>query len=157
MALRELALRFVADETEEDLLEYLRERTVGHVWETAERVMATVTGARGDEAVVHRAARIAARMKTTLEVVLVTEGERTGRLAERLTELASVAASVGAASTELTADDAETAVVDLATRHQVTQLVPVGAASRRGSSRADAAGDCSGCSRSRRHTGSTST
>ncbi|HLK45555.1 MAG TPA: histidine kinase, partial [Acidimicrobiales bacterium] len=123
VALRELALRFVADETEEDLLEYLRERTVGHVWETAERVMATVTGERGDEAVVHRAARIAARLKTTLEVVLVTEGERTGRVAERLAELAAVAASVDAMTSELTADDVEAAVVDLATRHQVTQLV----------------------------------
>ncbi len=123
VALRELALRFVADEAEEDLLEYLREHTASHVWETTERVMATVTGEPSDEAVVHRAARIASRLKTTLEVVLVAEGERTSRLAERLDALKQVAADVGAATTELTADDVATSVVDLATQHQITQLV----------------------------------
>jgi two-component system sensor histidine kinase KdpD len=123
VALRELALRFVADEAEEDLLEYLREHTASHVWETTERVMATVTGEPSDEAVVHRAARIASRLKTTLEVVLVAEGERTSRRAERLDALKRVAVDVGAATTELTADDVATSVVDLATKHQITQLV----------------------------------
>ena len=123
VALRELALRFVADEAEEDLLEYLREHAASHVWETTERVMATVTGEPADEAVVHRAARIASRLKTTLEVVLVAEGERTSRRVERLDALKQVAADVGAATTELTADDVATSVVDLATQHQITQLV----------------------------------
>jgi two-component system sensor histidine kinase KdpD len=123
VALRELALRFVADETEEELLEYLRERTVGHVWETTERVMAMVTGAPADEGVVHRAARIASRMKTSLEVVLVVEGERAGRVADRLSALERVAADVGASTTELAVDDLVTGVLDLATRRQVTQLV----------------------------------
>ncbi|HEV3328454.1 MAG TPA: sensor histidine kinase KdpD [Acidimicrobiales bacterium] len=123
VALRELALRFVADEAEEDLLEYLREHTASHVWETTERVMATVTGEPSDEAVVHRAARIASRLKTTLEVVLVAEGERTSRRAERLDALKRVATDVGAATTELTADDVAESVVDLATQHQITQLV----------------------------------
>ncbi|HEV3212259.1 MAG TPA: hypothetical protein VGZ03_02570 [Acidimicrobiales bacterium] len=123
VALRELALRFVADEADEDLLGYLRGRRVGHVWETTERVMAMVTGEPSDEAVVHRAARIAARLKTTLEVVLVADGERTSRLVERHTALARVATDVGATTTELTADDVATAVVDHAARNQVTQLV----------------------------------
>jgi len=123
VALRELALRFVADETEEELLEYLQERTVGHVWETTERVMAMVTGDAQDESVIHRAARIATRLKTTLEVVLVAEGERAGRRKDRLDALERVAADVGATATPLAADDLATAVVDLATRHQATQLV----------------------------------
>lgn len=123
VALRELALRFVADEAEEDLLEYLREHTASRVWETTERVMAMVTGEPDDEAVVHRAARIATRLKTTLEVVLVAEGERTSRRVERLGVLQQVAGDVGAATTELTADDVATAIVDLATQHQITQLV----------------------------------
>ncbi len=123
VALRELALRFVADEAEEDLLEYLREHTASHVWETTERVMAMVTGEPADEAVIHRAARIATRLKTTLEVVLVAAGERTSRNVERLDALKHVAADVGATATELTADDVATSVVDLATQHQITQLV----------------------------------
>src|ERR1019366_3899045 len=119
----ELALRFVADETEEDLLAYLRDRTVGHVWETTERVLAMVTGEPADEAVVHRAARIAARLKVALEVALVAEGERTGRRAARLDELGRLARDVGATTTELVADDVATSIVELATRHQTTQLV----------------------------------
>ena len=93
------------------------------MWETTERVMAMVTGEPADEAVVHRAARIALRLKTTLEVVLMAEGERTSRRIERLDALQHVAADVGATTTELTADDVATAIVDLATQHQITQLV----------------------------------
>jgi two-component system sensor histidine kinase KdpD len=123
VALRELALRFVADETEEDLLAYLRDKTVGHVWETTERVLAMVTGEPSDDAVVHRAARIASRLKANLEVALVSEGERTGRRATRLDDLARLAKDVGATATEIVADDVATSIVELATRHQVTQLV----------------------------------
>jgi two-component system, OmpR family, sensor histidine kinase KdpD len=123
VALRELALRFVADEAEEDLLAYLKGRSTGHVWDTAERVMAMATGEPADESVIHRAARIAARLKTSLEVVLVLDGERTPRLTERLDALARLAADVGATSTTLTADDVVTAVVELAASNQVTQLV----------------------------------
>jgi two-component system sensor histidine kinase KdpD len=130
VALRELTLRFVADETEEDLLEYLRQRTVGTVWETTERVMAVVTGDDGDEAILHRAARIALRLKTTLFAALVVDGERAGRRAERLGGLATVATDVGATILDVVADDVTDAVVELAARHQVTQLVLAGPAGR---------------------------
>jgi two-component system sensor histidine kinase KdpD len=123
VALRELALRFVADETEEDLLEYLRQRTTGHVWETTERVLAMVTGEGADESVIHRAARIASRLKAILEVVLVLEGEGGSKKIERLATLKQVANDVGAATIDLAADDPVASVVDLAQRHQVTQLV----------------------------------
>jgi two-component system sensor histidine kinase KdpD len=123
VALRELALRFVADETDEELLSYLADRTAGHVWETKERVLAMVTGSPGDEALIHRAARIASRMRTALEVVLVAEGERTSKVADGLAILARAAADVGASTTDIVADDIVAAVVDLARKHQVTQLV----------------------------------
>jgi two-component system, OmpR family, sensor histidine kinase KdpD len=42
-ALREMALRFLADETDEDLLEHLRRHEPDAVWETCERVTAAVT------------------------------------------------------------------------------------------------------------------
>jgi two-component system sensor histidine kinase KdpD len=123
VALRELALRFVADETEEELLAFLEQHSVSEVWETTERVLAMVTGAEMDDSVIHRAARIANRMKTSLEVALVVDGERTSALAQRIDALARAARDVGATTTELLADDVVAAVVDLATRHHVTQLV----------------------------------
>ncbi len=48
VALRELALRFVADETEEELLGYLVARHPDIVWDTAERIMVAVTAAAGN-------------------------------------------------------------------------------------------------------------
>ena len=47
VALRELALRFVADETDEELLRYLGNQQPGAVWDTAERIMVAITGAPG--------------------------------------------------------------------------------------------------------------
>src|SRR5271154_2579002 len=56
-ALRELALRFLADETDEDLLDHLRQRQ-GGVWETWERLMGAVTTAPGNDALMRRADRM---------------------------------------------------------------------------------------------------
>ena len=75
-ALRELSLRFVADETEEELLEYLRSKgAAGELWETTERIMVAVTGAPGNASVIRRAARIAARVKADLIAVHVISGD----------------------------------------------------------------------------------
>ena len=75
-ALRELSLRFVADETEEELLEYLRTKGAGgELWETTERIMVAVTGAPGNASVIRRAARIAARVKAPLVAIHVVSGD----------------------------------------------------------------------------------
>ena len=69
----------MADETEEELLEYLRSKgAAGELWETTERIMVAVTGAPGNASVVRRAARIAARVKSPLIAVHVVsaDGER---------------------------------------------------------------------------------
>jgi two-component system sensor histidine kinase KdpD len=63
IALRELALRFLADETDDQLLEHLQQQGSPAVWGTAERILAAVTGAPGTDGLLRRAARIAARVK----------------------------------------------------------------------------------------------
>ncbi|HEV2362317.1 MAG TPA: histidine kinase, partial [Acidimicrobiales bacterium] len=77
VALRELALRFVADETEEDLLDYLRHAHPDAVWDTSERILVAVTASPGIDGVMRRAARIAARVKGDLHAVLVSSGDAT--------------------------------------------------------------------------------
>jgi two-component system sensor histidine kinase KdpD len=100
IALRELALRFVADESDEELLGHLRQHQPQVPWETTERIMAAVTTAPGTDALLRRAARIALRYKAELEVVHVISGDTglTGdhQPAGRLQELA---ADLGAAGT----------------------------------------------------------
>jgi two-component system sensor histidine kinase KdpD len=75
IALRELALRFVADESDEELLEHLRRHQPQVVWETCERIMAAVTAAPGTDVLLRRAARIASREKGELDVVHVIAGD----------------------------------------------------------------------------------
>ena len=97
IALRELALRFLADETEEELLEHLRRHQTQVLWETTERIMVAVTAAPGTDAIVRRAARMAARVKGDLDVVHVVAGDGAARAHDQqLAVLRQLAADVGA-------------------------------------------------------------
>ena len=124
VALRELALRFVADETEEELLAYLRDRHPDAVWETRERIMVAATGAAGTDAVIRRAARIASRTKADLHVVHVISSEQVQRSdAGALDTLRRLADDLGAQWHELNRDEPARALVDFARDNQVTQIV----------------------------------
>ncbi|HXZ65328.1 MAG TPA: universal stress protein [Streptosporangiaceae bacterium] len=125
IALRELALRFLADETEEELLNHLRRRNVAQVWETAERIMVAVTGAPGDDAVIRRAARLAARVRGDLDVLhLDTGGDGTPSGRDTIGTLRAVAADVGARWHDGDAhDDPPHAIARFARQHQITQIV----------------------------------
>jgi two-component system, OmpR family, sensor histidine kinase KdpD len=123
-ALRELALRFLADETEEELLEHLRRHESDVVWETCERVMVAVSPAPGTDALVRRAARMALRLKGELDVLHVDASDATRPGDRRAVEkLRQLAADVGARWYEIQADDPTRAIVNFAQEHQITQIV----------------------------------
>jgi two-component system, OmpR family, sensor histidine kinase KdpD len=123
-ALRELALRFLADETDEELLEHLRRHESDAVWETCERVMVAVSPIPGIEALVRRAARMAARFKADLDVLHVDVSDATRPGDRKATEkLKQLAADVGARWYEVKGDDPIRAIVDFAQEHQITQIV----------------------------------
>ena len=124
IALRELALRFLADETDEELLEHLRRYESDVVWETCERVMAAVTPVTGTDALLRRAARMAARLKAELDVVHVTASDAT-RPADRpaVEKLRQLAFDVGARWYEIQDDDPARAIARYAQDHQITQIV----------------------------------
>ncbi len=130
VALRELALRFVADETEEELLGYLRNQRPGAFWDTSERIMVAVTGAPGSDGVVRRAARIAQRTKGDLLVVHVTSEEQGGeRAGQALAAIRRLVADVGGEWFEIPGDDPAQKVFEFAEQHHVTQIV-IGATRR---------------------------
>jgi two-component system sensor histidine kinase KdpD len=125
VALRELSLRFVADETEEELLEFLRSRgpsASSDVWDTAERILVAVTGAPGNDTVIRRAARMAARMKGELLVLHVVSSEARSRSAGT-DSLEALAHDVGATWLVVQGDDVATTIMQTATDHQITQIV----------------------------------
>jgi two-component system, OmpR family, sensor histidine kinase KdpD len=124
IALRELALRFVADESDEELLEHLRERQSQVLWETTERIMAAVTAVPGTDVLLRRAARLASRVKGELDVVNVIAGD-TGLPGDRQSAdgLRQLAADLGARWHEIQDDDPARAIVGFARQHQITQIV----------------------------------
>jgi len=123
VALRELALRFVADETEEELLTYLRKHHTDKVWETNERIMVAVTGAPGTLAVVRRAARMALRVKGELHVVHVTTDSARSAAISTAGGVRQLVDDVGAVWHEVAGDDPARTLVSFAREHQITQIV----------------------------------
>jgi two-component system sensor histidine kinase KdpD len=123
-ALRELALRFLADETEEQLVGFLRSRQEGTVWETSERILVGVTTAPGTDAIVRRAARMARRIKADLEVLHVQVGTQAGQFPDdQLIALRQAVADVGAEWNEVRGDDPAQLLYDFARRRHATQIV----------------------------------
>ena len=61
-ALRELALLWVADRVEESLSTYLTAHGISKIWETRERIVVGITGRRGGDMLIRRAARMAGRV-----------------------------------------------------------------------------------------------
>lgn len=124
IALRELALRFLADETEEELLEHLRRHQAQVVWETTERMMVAVTAAPGTDMLMRRAARIAARVKGDLVVVHVLSDDAAGRAyREAIVRLQELTADLGARWHELRGHDPARALIDFARERQITQII----------------------------------
>jgi two-component system sensor histidine kinase KdpD len=132
IALRELALRFVADESDEELLEHLQRRRSPVLWETTERIMVAVSAAPGTDMLLRRAARIASRVRGELDVVHVSAGD-TGLPGDRRPTdgLRQLAADLGARWYEIQDDDPARAIIDFARQHQITQIV-IGSIQRSG-------------------------
>jgi two-component system, OmpR family, sensor histidine kinase KdpD len=128
-ALRELALRFLGDEPAEDFARHLARLRAG-ARTAAERMLVGVAPAPGAEAMVRRAARMAARIQAELEVVNVASQDAVRRDGDDgLTRLRHVAADVGATWHDLDADNLASALVAYAKNEQVTQIV-VGSSQR---------------------------
>ena len=116
-ALRELALRFLADETEEELLEYLRRQQNGRrVGDQRAHPGRRHRRPRAPTAIVRRAARMARRIKADLQVLhVVAARRRTARSPnDRLIALRQLAADVGAEWNEVRGDDPAQALIDFA-------------------------------------------
>jgi two-component system, OmpR family, sensor histidine kinase KdpD len=124
IALRELALRFVADESDEQLLRRLQPDEPQVLWETTERIMVAVTTAPGTDALLRRAARIALRYNAELEVahvILDDAGPPQDR--QSIDALRDLAADLGAHWHDLPPGDPAQAILGFARRHEITQIV----------------------------------
>jgi len=122
-ALRELALRFLAAETGDELLRQLGDHEPDAVWETTERILVAVGTSAGGDTLLRRAARIAARVRAPLDVVHVTAADR-GPDDEQASEpLRALAADLGARWNDVQDDDPVRAIARFARQRQITQIV----------------------------------
>ena len=128
-ALRELALRFLAGEPAADFARHLARLRARARGDAAERMLLGVTPAPGAEAMVRRAARMAARIEADLEVAHVASQDAGRRGDDGLARLRQVAADVSATWHELDGDNLASALVEYANSEQVTQIV-VGSSQR---------------------------
>jgi two-component system sensor histidine kinase KdpD len=129
--LRQLALRFLGDDEEEFARDLARLRSRARK-EAAERMLVGVTLGPCAEAVLRRAARLAAGIEADLDVVRVTSGDavpghRGGD--DGLASLRHIVADVGATWHDLNGDDVVSALVEYAKNQQFTQIV-VGSSQR---------------------------
>ena len=124
IALRELALRFLADETEEELLEHLRRHSEKRLWETRERFLVAVTGAPGTDVLLRRAARMGARAKGELSVIHVIASDAPpAKNKDKFEPLRTLVSDLGARWYEITSSDPAQAITDFAKENQITQIV----------------------------------
>jgi two-component system sensor histidine kinase KdpD len=125
IALRELALLWVADEVEVALQRYRADKQITEVWETRERVVVAITGGPESETVLRRAARIATRAGSAeLLCVHVLRGDGlAGTPVTALGGIRRLAEDVGASFHTVVGDDVPAALLDFARGVNATQLV----------------------------------
>nr|WP_275403957.1 universal stress protein [Pseudonocardia acidicola] len=124
-ALRELALLWVADRVEEVQQRYRTEHGIADPWETRERIVVGLRGDPRDQALIRRAARIAARTPGSdlLAVHVVGSEAAVAADAGRLAESRALVESGGGTLHQLIGDDVAEALVRFAEAENATQIV----------------------------------
>jgi two-component system sensor histidine kinase KdpD len=129
-ALRELALLWVAGETDQHLVSYRARHGIRELWETRERLVVGLAGARDEDNLIRRASRMGARLGSTVIGVHVRTAEGLiQREPEALESHRQLLAELGCAYAEVTGSDVGSALLDFARAENATQLV-VGASRR---------------------------
>jgi len=124
IALRELALLWVADRVDETLHTYMEDHGISQPWETRERVVVAVTGAPSGEHLIRRAARMAARTRGDLLGVHVRLSDGVaGQRSELLERHRSLIADLGGSYHEVVGRDVATALSQFAAAENATQVV----------------------------------
>ncbi len=124
-ALRELALLWLADRVEEGLQRYRAEHGIAAPWETRERIVVAIVGESADEAVIRRAARIAARIPGSdlLAVHVYCDDGLTVRDAHTLDAQRALVASLGGSFQQVPGDDVADTLLRFAYAENATQMV----------------------------------
>jgi two-component system sensor histidine kinase KdpD len=123
-ALRELALLWVADRVEESLATYRSGHGITDTWETRERIVVGITGRRGGDMLIRRAARMAGRIGGDLVGVHVTADDGLSMDdAELLSVQRRLVEQLGGRVHDVVAPSPADGLVSFAHAEKATQLV----------------------------------
>ena len=124
IALRELALRRVADRVDMQMREYRARQSIDAVWPARERLLVAI-GHPDDEPLVRAAARLATRLEAEWIAVHVdrTAAEVDKAERERVLDVLSLARRLGAEAVTLAGEDVTATLVEYARRRNANRLV----------------------------------
>jgi two-component system sensor histidine kinase KdpD len=133
-ALREMALRLVAEHVDRDLREIMSEEKIPGPWKSGDRLLVAVSASPYSERLIRYTRRLAASMEASWMVANI---ERPRALSQeeqaRLTRYLALARQLGAEVISTPGTDVGEALLRLARQHNVTQIVigkPLGTAWR---------------------------
>lgn len=121
-ALREIALREIAHEVDEDLAAYRRDKRIGTPWATHDRIMVCISPTQSSLRLLRRGWRIAQRLKAQIEAVYVETRPPTSEEQEILANDFALASRLKIPVVTLSGDIAGE-IVRYAREHQITQIV----------------------------------
>lgn len=125
-ALRELALRRAADRVDDQMVDFLRQSAVEGPWATGERLLVCVGPDAMSESVVRVASRLASGLNARWLVVSLTKPGSplpAPAEAEQLEETLRLAERLGAETRRESASDFVDAILRIARREHITQIV----------------------------------
>jgi len=123
-ALRELALRIVADHADREVRRHMKENAIRGPWRSRERLLVAVAPSPHAE----RLVRLGRRLADGLDATWIAAHADTGLVVDeasrdRLSSNLALARSLGAEVVSVSGEDAAEALVDLARRENVTQII----------------------------------
>jgi two-component system sensor histidine kinase KdpD len=124
IALRELALRQVAEQVDRSLESYMDEKDIRETWPVKERIVVCISANPKAQYLVARAARMARRMDADLYAVHVDLNSRSNALEEKaLAANLQFAESVGAKPVRLKGDNVADATAQFVREKHITQVI----------------------------------
>jgi two-component system sensor histidine kinase KdpD len=124
LALRELALRFVADNSDEKLLEKLKFTPTNIIYDTNERIAAVFLSSQLDEDILRRAARLATRIKAPLYTLIINNEESLSMKLQQTTEqFKQLSEDLNSSFFEFKSDNLTEVLIKFCLENQITQIV----------------------------------
>ena len=125
-ALRELSMRFAAQKVDRQLESYMRVHGIEGPWPAGERVMVCISASPFGERLIRMGKRIAEGMKAELLVVYIDTPAKLQKHEKQKDQLAKslhLAQELGAEIISLSANDVVEELLDIAQKHNVTQII----------------------------------